>query len=183
MPLILGIDSSLTGTGLCRIEIDDVDHSRYAIEVHTVRTAGPKTKTRREYSRRITHVVKTVAAAMEGVDVIMMEELAYGAKGATAFVLPWLWGRIIDEAEQRDIPLAFSNIQQLKKYATGSGASDKTQVMARMIRAFPSVNITNDNESDAMVLALMGARGWGYPLDHPTQAKAEVMEKIGALTK
>ena len=120
---------------------------------------------------------------MEGVDVVMMEELAYGAKGATAFVLPWLWGRIIDEVEQRDIPIAFSNIQQLKKYATGSGAADKAQVMARMIRAFPSVNITNDNESDAMVLALMAARGWGCPLDHPTQAKAEVMEKIGAVTK
>lgn len=183
MTMVLGIDSSLTATGLCRIEIDDNDHTRYAIEVATVGAPGAKSKTRREYSRRISAVVKPVAAAMEGVDVIMMEELAYGARGASAFVLPWLWGSIIDQVEQRDIPIAFANVSQLKKYATGAGNADKSQVMARMIRAFPSVNITNDNESDAMVLALMAARGWGCPLDHPTQAKAEVMEKIGAVTR
>lgn len=184
MPLILGVDSSLTGTGLARIHVTtkpiDAIASTVADEilVHTVRVAKPKTKTRREYSRRISQAVVSIDGAMDGVDMIMMEELAYGAKGDTAFVLPWIWGRIIDCAEARDIPIGFANTSQVKKYGAGSGTASKDQVMAAMIRRFPDVNITNDNESDALCLALIACRAMGYPIDHPTIKKEEVMAAL-----
>lgn len=185
MPLILGIDPSLTATGLARIRVTETPIGPESVtpDEMLVATVGNKkaaAKTRREYSRRITSVVELVDAAMEDVDLIVMEELAYGAKGASAFVLPWLWGRIIDCAEARDVDIAFANVSQVKKYATGSGNAGKDQVIAKMIRAFPDVDITNDNEADALVLALIGCRGLGHPIDHPTQAKSEVMQKIGA---
>jgi Holliday junction resolvasome RuvABC endonuclease subunit len=184
MPLVLGIDSSLTGTGLARIQVCDkpadltdfVDPTE--ILVATVGDNKPKTKTRREYSRRIAKVVNDVDAAMEGVDLIFMEELAYGAKGATAFVLPWLWGRIIDCAEARDIPIGFANVSQIKKYATGKGNADKDIVLAAVVRRFPEVEITNNNEADALTLALIACRGLGFPVDHPTVAKEEVVTAI-----
>jgi len=175
MPLVLGIDSSLTGTGLCLV---DPLADPPTIQVHTVRPPGPKTKTRREYSRRVSAAVEVIDAAMEGVDLIVMEELAYAAKGDTAFVLPWMWGRIIDCAEARDIPLSFANVSQLKKYATGIGNCDKDQVIAKVVRDYPEVAISNNNEADALVLAQIGCRGLGHPIDHPTVKKAEVMAKI-----
>lgn len=181
---VLGIDSSLTGCGLARIDVtlppESEIHSTTADEilVTTLKAPGPKLKTRREYSRRISHVVDQVDAAMEGVDLIMMEELAYGAKGSTAFVLPWIWGRIIDCAEARDIAIGFANVSQLKKYATGNGNAGKDMVLAAMIRNFPEVNVTNDNESDALCLGLIGCRGAGFPIDHPTVKKEEVMRGL-----
>lgn len=181
---ILGIDSSLTGCGLARIDVtrpptDDLARTvADEILVTTIKAPGPKLKTRREYSRRIGHVVDSVDAAMEGVDLILMEELAYGAKGATAFVLPWLWGRIIDCAEARDIAIGFANISQIKKYSTGKGNADKDMVIAAMVRNFPDVAITNDNESDALCLGLIGCRGVGFPIDHPTVKKEEVMKAL-----
>lgn len=185
---VLGIDSSLTATGLARVDIDWCTDEKFADKpmsqvwndplVITVGDNKPKTKTRREYSRRISGVVTRVDAAMEEVDVIVMEELAYGAKGATAFVLPWLWGRIIDCAEARDIPIGFANVSQVKKYACGKGNADKSYVVAAMVRNFPEVNITNDNEADALCLALIGCRSSGHPIDHPTVAKEEVMAAL-----
>lgn len=188
MPLILGIDSSLTSTGLARVWVKEVwsdadPKFEWVIEVATVGNKKKQTGTRREYSRRITDVIESIDGSMDGVDLICMEELAYGAKGSTAFVLPWIWGRIIDCAEARDIPLVFANVSQVKKYGTGNGACSKDQVMAKMIRQYPEVDITNDNESDALVLACIGARGLGFPIDHPTVAKAEVMARIGDTTK
>lgn len=189
MPLrVLGVDSSLTATGLSLIDVPGSPVTDKltileptSIQVATVGAPKPRLKTRREYSRRVSHVVESVAAAMEGVDLIMMEELAYGAKGDTAFVLPWIWGRIIDAAEERDIPIGFANIQQVKKYATGKGNADKDIVLAAMVRRFPDVAITNNNESDALTLGLIGCRARGYPIDHPTIHKEEVMAKLGAI--
>ena len=191
MPLtVLGVDSSLTGTGLARIHITarrPTDPLAVLtpdeVLVATVGNKKVKLKTRREYSRRITTVVDQVDAAMEGVDVIMMEELAYGAKGATAFVLTWIWGRIIDCAERRDIPIGFVNLSQIKKYATGNGAADKSQVVARMVRLFPEVDVSNDNEADALTAGLIACRASGYPCDHPTVAKEDVMNKLGGFER
>ncbi|WGD38500.1 hypothetical protein [Lysinibacter sp. HNR] len=50
-------------------------------------------------------------------------------------------------------------------YATGNGAAKKPQVVAAMKERFPGVAIPDDNVADALVLASMGARWLGHPLD------------------
>lgn len=187
MPRILGIDTSLTGTGLCRIDVAadgslgtvPVTPLRYDMLVTTLRTAKPKTKTLREYSRRVTTVVNQIDGAFEGVDLVSMEDLAFSVRGDGAFVLPWIWGRVLDLCEKYDVPVIIVAPSQIKKYATGKGNCGKDEVLARMIRSFPSVNITNDNEADATTAGLIGCRRLGFPVDHITQARAEVMAKIG----
>lgn len=186
---ILGVDSSLTGCGLARIDVTLPPASKIdsttadEILVCTVKAPGPKLKTRREYSRRIAHVVDRVEAAMEDVDLIVIEDLAYGARGSSAFVLPWLWGRIHDSAEKLDRPIVKVGLSQIKKYATGKGNADKDMVIAAMVRNFPAVNITNDNESDALCAALIGCRAMGFPIDHPTVKKEEVMKALEAVER
>lgn len=181
MPTVLGVDASLTASGLSRIRVPDLGSDPNFVFtpdellVTTIKPPGPKTKTLPEYARRIEWAVDRIDAAMEGVDAIAMEELAYGAKGATAWVLSVVWGNVIRCAANRGIPLGVVGTGQLKKYATGSGTSDKDVVLAAMVRRFPEVAITNNNESDALVLGLVACRELGYPIDHPTVAKAEVM--------
>lgn len=186
MPTVLGVDASLTASGLSRISVADMNRggdpefvfTPDEILVTTVKPPGPKTKTLPEYARRIEWAVERIDAAMEGVDAIAMEELAYGAKGATAWVLSVVWGNVLRCAAHRGIPIGVVGTGQLKKYATGSGTSDKDVVLAAMVRRFPEVSITNNNESDALVLGLVACRELGYPIDHPTVAKAEVMAAL-----
>ena len=58
----------------------------------------------------------------------------------------------------------------VKKYATGKGGgpdSSKDQVLAAVIRRYPAVDVTGNDEADALVLAAMGARWAGHPIDDP----------------
>ena len=51
------------------------------------------------------------------------------------------------------------------KYATGNGGADKRAVLAAVRAAYPQFTIRNDNEADAVVLAAIGARSLGHPID------------------
>lgn len=184
MPRVLGIDQSLTATGLCRIDINQAGHSggpTFAADVAvcTVSAPGPKLKTKREYSRRVTAVVDQIEGAMEGVDLVAMEEIAYGAKGAAAWVLPWLFGRIIDLCERHDKKLIVVNTSCVKKYATGNGSAGKDRVMLSVANRWPDT-VHNNDEADALVCALVGCRHLGLPVDTVPKANLEFMGKISS---
>lgn len=186
MPHVLGIDPSLTATGLCRAVV--LDHSVPApgspylakIDVCTLSTFKPRLKTKREYSQRVSHVIDQIEGAFEDVDLVTMEDLAYGAKGEAVWVLPWIFGRVIDLCERHDKELLIVTNSQVKKYATGVGNCKKQVSVLATAKRFPEIAITNDNEADALIVAAIGARHLGLPFD--TMPKAhwqDVMTKIG----
>lgn len=183
MPRVLGIDQSLTATGLCRVDL--LDHSVPApgepytgvIDVCTVSAPKGKTMTKREYSRRVTALVDQIEGALDGVDLVAMEDLAYGAKGASAWILPWLYGRIIDLCEKHDKRLIVVNVTTVKKYATGSGNAGKDVVMLAVAKRWPGL-VANNNEADSVICAAVGCRYLGLPIDNVPKENQKFMDKI-----
>lgn len=188
---ILGIDSSLTGTGMCRaifpdilVGVPPVGPLNPMVDLITVGARAPKkTDTWIHKSQRVHEVLDSVAAAMDEdlarrPDAVGLEELAYGAQGAAVVVLHWLWGEIIWLAEQREIPLYLVNVSGVKKFATGKGNAKKDEVMLAMANRYPQYTISDNNQSDALAVAMMTARHLGVEFDTMPQKNLEAMDKV-----
>ena len=216
MPIILGVDSSITATGLARLCVAGPEDTQQAIEngylltneppypywpaLATVRAprAAKGDTSARTTSKRISHVVDGIEAAiLDGrdggmwfkPDLIALEELPYGAKGAAKTKLDWLWGRVVDLAVKHEIPLLLVNVSAIKKFATGNGNASKDEVMLAMVNRYggdgfiegtstgkPKMN--NNNESDALAAAMIGARFLGCPVDTAPKKNLECMNKL-----
>jgi Holliday junction resolvasome RuvABC endonuclease subunit len=188
MPRVLGIDSSLTATGLCRADVHTANRPNPGtpwladVAVCTVSAPGPKKAdtSKRAMARRVTALLDQIEGALEGVDLVALEELAYGAKGSAAWVLPWIWGEIIRLCEKHDVDLVIVNVTCVKKYATGKGNADKDTVLLAASRRYPDVGITNNNEADATVICAIGCRYLGCPIDSVPKVNLEFMSKVAA---
>lgn len=180
---VLGVDASLTATGLCRVDIEPIGdpvNQPAIIEVCTLSTFKPRLKTKREYSVRVSHVIEQVEGAFEDVDLVVMEDLAYGAKGEAVWVLPWIFGRIIDLCEKHDKELIVASTSQVKMYATGKGNTKKEICVLATAQRFPAINIADNNQADALICAAIGCRHRGVPFDPMPKAHWErVMTGIG----
>lgn len=192
---ILGIDTSLTGTGLARIDVTPTSFGKeWSIATATVSAPkpNPKDKSKRAMARRVNALIDQIESAIneshgrklmigENVqlpDLITIESLAYGAKGASVWVLPWIFGRVLELAEKYDIPLIEVGTGQIKKYATGSGVADKSTVVIAVSQRWPEADVRNDNEADAMTAAAIGCDYLGYPICEATKYRAEVLTAV-----
>lgn len=187
---ILGIDSSLTGTGLSRATIED--HDAYGtiasndprvhtVELATVGARKPKpTDTWLHTSERVHEVLDQVKGALcDGVyDAVGLEELAYGAKGDAVVKLHWLWGEIIYIVATLQYPLYLVNASAVKKFATGNGNAKKDVVMLAMANRYPTAAIKDNNQADALAVSMIVARKLGVPFDTAPQANIPNLDKV-----
>lgn len=182
MPRVLGIDTSLTGTGLARIDVHENDDGpvlKYSFDAEVAKVAAPKPsadKSKKAMARRVNALIEQIEWAIgnpngtdvdEHPDMIVIESLAYGAKGASVWVLPWIFGRVLELAVKWDIPLIEVGTGQIKKYATGTGNADKSTVVIAVTRRWPEAQATDDNEADAMTAGAIGCHYLGYPIVDP----------------
>lgn len=180
MPRILGIDSSLSSTGMCLIDTSVSGQTIRCATIPTTPAAFGGTGFA-AYAKRIKYIADTIGASLHQVDLVAIEALAYSARGASAFTLPWLWGRIVETVCERDIQLLVVGTSQRAKYATGKGNAAKDVVMASAIRRWPEVEITSNDTADALIVAAIGCRFLGYPVDEMPKAHyADVMKKLTA---
>ncbi len=75
-----------------------------------------------------------------------------------------LWWLVTHILFKRGIVVEVSSTA-LKQYSTGKGSGRKAGVLAAMQFMFPGVLIDDDNLADAAVLAAMGARHLGHPVE------------------
>lgn len=180
---VLGVDSSLTGTGLCRTTVfkTEVDDSPTDAEHELATVTTPKPRGGLlDTSRRISHAMDIIEAVIleEPLDLIVLEELAYSAGNSSAHKLGWVWGRVIDLAVRHNVRLVKANTAAVKKYATGKGNAKKDVVMLAMANRFNDAGIADNNQADAMVCALIGCRFLGVPVDTMPKLNLEAMAKI-----
>lgn len=66
---------------------------------------------------------------------------------------------------RRGIPVIEVSVTTIKYFATGDGHAEKDDVQKAMSTLWPNANIHNDNESDALAIATIGAQklGWYEP--------------------
>ena len=196
---VLGIDTSLTGTGLCRADIvgntDGGDRCLAELVTATVSAPEPSKdgdRSKRAMARRVNVLIDQIEGAITDgedeptreqlPDLIAMEALAYAAKGEGVWVLPWIFGRVIELCEKYDVPLIVVGTSQVKKYALGKGAgpgTDKDHVLAAAIKRWPEAGINSNNEADATVVCAVGCRYLGFPIDQVPKVNQEIMAKVG----
>lgn len=186
MPRYLGIDSSLTGTGLARAYVKQVWSDgppafEQVVDLATVGASKPKKgDTWIAKSRRVHEVLDGIAAAIHETvpDAIALEELAYGAKGDAAVVLHWLWGEVVNLVRHSSAELYLVNVSGIKKFATGNGNAKKDEVMLAMAGRYPQYGIKDNNQSDALAACMMVARHCGTPFDTMPVKNLESMNKV-----
>lgn len=185
MPRILGIDSSLTSSGMARI-VASVDNpfegavDPPAIDVWRIQSRASADKSAAAMSMRITEIVNVMEPEIRAADAVALEGLSGGIKGSAAQVLPWLWGRIVDLCIATATPLTIIPPALRCQYATGKGNAAKDAVMAFAIRKWPQVEITGNDEADALVLAAILARKEGIPIDDIPEGQYErVLARLG----
>ena len=191
---ILGIDTSLTGTGLARIDVAPAplgavpadNPVAFDMDVVTVRAPGPgKDKSKRAMARRVKALISQIEGCFsepgETPDHVGIEGLAYTAGNASAWVLAWVWGETIALCEEYQVPLTVVAPTARIKFAMGKGGgpgTDKDHVLAKAISLFPEVGITGNNEADAAIVGAVVCQQIGLPILPVTNYRTEVMAKL-----
>lgn len=169
--MIIGIDPSLRATGLAVLGPSQVDPYW---KVATIRSAAPVAPPNPDLAqlRRMQKIVHQLRTAIN--------DLSYGVK-PTYFVIEYpalsknegmahersgLWWMIYEMAVGHGhVPILVVRPNLRAKYATGNARSSKDEVLLAASRRYPDVPMSNNNEADAVVLAAMGARMLGVPVD------------------
>jgi crossover junction endodeoxyribonuclease RuvC len=144
---VIGIDPSLTGTGVATI------HEATTI---TVKNNGDELA-------RLRTIVTTVAGLATGYDLAIIEGLSFGSqhgKQSERAALHWM---LRDRLDGLGIPVAVVAPTARAKYATGKGNAAKDAVMIACVQRLP-ILVSNNNEADAAILLAMGLDHLGTPM-------------------
>ena len=148
---ILGVDSSLTGTGVCCLKLEDrANGDGTDIDLHFIREPQLRDAQRllalRRHLRDILDVFRP--------DLCVIEGYAYEGLGKLAELGEW-GGIIKVELEERSIPFFVVAPKRLKKFVAGHGDANKDQMMESVEERYGIVT-DNDNLADAIGLAKVG---------------------------
>lgn len=149
--LVIGLDLSLTSTGVA------------GVRGHDVWTDRIRTKELRGHER-LAYLMDEVGCFVRGAHLVVIEGLAFdahdtnrGNAGLSWLVRHGLW--------RRGIAYALVPPSNRCQYATGKGRADKSVVVAAVQRTYGLAVVQAHDEADALVLAAMGARHLGHPID------------------
>ena len=158
-PLVLGIDVSLTGTGL----------ASSLGECAVVGIKGVTTLPLASQLRALdalTLQLMTASAELTGYpDLVVMEypSIVRAPGGMVERIA--LWWQLAHAWTGIRVPVLTVTPGQLKQYATGKGGAAKTAVVAEVTRRYPQYETGgDDNACDAVVLAAIGADLLGHPI-------------------
>lgn len=165
MSIVIGLDLSLTATGLAEIEDGNV------VTTYRVRSTGRKGDTLVDRSKRLTGLAHEITEWWyEGdePDLAVVESPAYGAKYGSPHDRSGLWWMVVRNLIGMGIPVATVAPMSRAKYGTGRGNAKKADVLEAVRSHYgPHVQceygIPDDNVADAILLAAMGARLLGEP--------------------
>jgi len=164
---VLGIDPSLTATGLSWIDAEAT-----TVGVQTLRSTGHNNDTLAQRSARIDTLAQGFQSTLEHlgvIDLAVIEGPSHGSKGGSAWDRAGLWWAYVSILFDRGIQVAVCVPTTRIKWATGSGKatkSTKSDVAVAAVRLWPDVSADGDNEWDALCLATIGAQRLGWPVPH-----------------
>lgn len=168
MTTIVGLDPSLTAAGIAILNSPQTASTPNAPKLLSVGAAGSHGDTLAQRSIRVGKQFERVMRSMPpSVRLVVIEALPYTPpKNAGLFQERCaLFHRIVEFLALRKIPVIDVSVTTLKLFATGNGRADKPEVVAAMRELWPHARIRDDNQSDALALATIGAQhlGWHEP--------------------
>lgn len=173
MSRILGIDLSLTSTGL--------GISR-GTGVATVRLKPPANLRGLDRMHWICREIAEYTPSYSRAHLAVLEGPSYGNQGtgrqAGHHERAGLWWLVQDKLHSLGVPCAVAPPACVKKYATGKGNAGKDEVLTAAVRRNEEFDGGND-EADAMWLAAMGAdRLFGYPVIQIPESHRAALAKV-----
>ena len=178
MTHVLGIDPSLTSTGLCGVEVtpEGVQH----VSCRVVTSKPPADKSYEAIARRIDGIATTIRASVQGAHTVVIEAPSFSSKVGHTHSRYWLWGKIYDMCYwELDKNVLVVNPRYRMKYVTGKGNAQKDVVLSAAVRRWPEVEFSGNDEADALILAAIGCRSIGMPIDEVPQSYWQpVMAKL-----
>lgn len=179
---LVGLDLSLTSTGIARVVLADDGH---LVGTHTEAT-GEQLDERApldEQIGRVDRVATSVLALVGAPDLVVVEGPLPGgrAPGTSEEERAWLRGLVYRRLHRAGIPLVEVAPSTLKLYATGNGRAGKPLVVQSIRRHYGDrfdiplrKSDGREDIADAIALVAMAARSVGHPidLDHPTRERA-----------
>lgn len=170
-PIVVGIDLSLTGTGV----------SRSNRPVRLVESTGAKAASLDErFLRLVALHVKIFDATWvdRKPDLVVIEAPAYASKLGSMHDRSGLWWILVRELRESLVPVVEVTPSGRAKYATGKGNASKDVVLAEVVRRFPGYTGSNNNTADAYVLMAMGLDHLGHPLVDMPQTHRVALDAV-----
>lgn len=168
---IAAVDLSISETGLALLSVTD-HAAEHHWQVGTVKqaslpvTAGPL----REFGRMLEIMHKITywfgeAAMQKPIDLVVMEGPAFSRGTGKAHERAGLWWHVYSTFINLGVTVLVIEPNLRAKYATGTGKAGKDAVVIAVTRRYPEAEAKTNNETDAVVLAAMGARHYGCPIE------------------
>jgi Holliday junction resolvasome RuvABC endonuclease subunit len=161
---IIGIDLSLTGTGVCLLRDGECD----------LRTINTTAKTRTE--DRLITIRRAIAQECGCIDAAIIEGLSYGSVGGAQAERSALHWMVRVDLYQLGVPYVIVTPMSLKKFVCGTAKAEKSMMIREVYRRW-NVEAANDNEADAAALAHLGLVYYGQA-EHQTIAQQEVIFRL-----
>lgn len=178
--LVIGIDPSLTGTGIVVLRNGEVE-------------LAEATKNRSELGiiervKLIRNRILEIEADLsddkqedyESPALIVIEGFSFASKGRSVFDIAYLGWRIREELErlrsEDGTPWLEVPPSQLKKFATGQGNANKEIILQQVYKRW-GVEFSDNNQADAYVLAQIG-RAYLGETDDLTAFQQEVIANL-----
>lgn len=185
MTVVVGLDLSLTGTGIA------VACPGETPTVTTITTKGRADATLLERRARLGEIGERITAHLverglyRGVvpipdALVVVEAPAFSRTTGHQHDRSGLWWHVV-WGYAACWPLAEVSPTTRARYATGVGGgkgASKDAVLAAVVRRYPNVPVSNNNEADALVLAAMGARHAGHPIDTPPKTHLPALDAV-----
>lgn len=173
----LGIDLSLTSTGLAIVEDNDLE------ELKIIKTTTVPTKASEDWEKRRQRIKDKVVKWAEDIPIIGLENYSFGSRynREIAGEIGGICRLSLYENHGVDNPILVAPTQA-KKFVTGKGNAKKEKVKERLEK-FYGTEFETDDESDAVAIALVAhavgllTRG-DIKLDSLVGHQREVVEKI-----
>jgi Holliday junction resolvasome RuvABC endonuclease subunit len=152
--MILGIDPSLTSTGLALVDGGKV------IETANIKSTGKKGASYDDWMARIERVDAEVYAVLHRwreerlIELAVIESPSHGSKYGNPHERAGLWWRIYTDLTKWRIPIKTLAPKSRAKFITGNGNADKTEVLTAARERWGE--IANHDIADAVGLAMWG---------------------------
>ena len=162
---IIGIDPSLTATGIAILENGEwtmLDVLKNNLRGH----------------ERMDYIISNLAELFVGLqagDIVVMEGPSFNSQGQRSHELAGIWWLIRHEMwYYPDITVVIVPPTTRAKYASGRGNAGKAEVYEAIQEQFPDITIKDHNVGDAIILASIGARRIGSPVDDKLEDSPEM---------
>lgn len=172
MSAVVGLDLSLTATGIATPE-----------GVRTITSRGRKGDNLWSRRDRLSRLAGQIGAAITdespfGGALVVIEGPSIQRAAGGTHDRSGLWWLVVDELFTHQHTIVEVAPSARAKYATGKGNAGKDEVLAAVVRRYPDVLVTNNNEADSLVLRAMGCDWLGEPLATVPQTHRVALDKV-----